>query len=129
MEKTKHGQNRLSLANRVQIWGWAEANKEIIEDGSITKDQALVIVSTLCGNKVVLANLMSITLELGIKWLRRRASAAREFTPIDQKAVATLVAAVSDLYIEGNIKMPEALKDLRETYVETLVLKPEEDDD
>jgi hypothetical protein len=68
---------------------------------------------------------MTLSKDLDITWLRKKQT-SREFAPIDQKAVATLVGALSDLFIVLGRNRPIALIDLVDSYVETLLRERED---
>lgn len=104
---------RISMGDKLKVYEHLKSRKDEIIEQRLSVKVMTDQIAALLGTSISPYTVWAISKELGINY--PRGGDRTRLAKFDEKALMTLVAAVTDLYIRLDETMPEQLRNLKET--------------
>lgn len=115
---------RMTLEQYYKIINWLKEHKHQIHGSNDTQDEIRKQAENELAFAVPITSIQKCGKIAKIKW--PKSPAPPQPVPLDREAIIILIGAVHGLYVETSGTVPDALQNLKSTYVQQ---KPEDDDD
>jgi len=106
----------MRIEQYIQITDWCRENKHRIQSEEITQSKAAEEAGAVLGYEIPITSMRRCARMAKIKWSKTRPEP--QPIPIDREAIIILIGAVHGLYVETSGSVPEALQNLKSTYVQ-----------
>lgn len=110
---------RMTVEQYDVVTGWLRTNKELIERTQATQLETAAMAGNALGFRVPLATVKRCAKMANVAW----AGSPKKFVPLNDEDVIVLVAAVTDLFIILEQKIPDRLAELKSKCVKGTTAK------